>query len=1220
MDFWIVFSVVTKGDADALMRFSQPVALIYRTSKQRKGLKGSIDDVLGDLLGDDDFPVKARSPAGEPRRTPGVLTSRSGQKSLLDDDFFNKLAEEAENEDGASDVSEADPAALLESMKDMDDMDADLFGSKKKPSSAPAQSKSSKPEPAKSGDKLKSGEIEEPVAMEKKPSSAPSSTVRGYKKFSFMDNLDDSLDDLLDNLEPKKEQHLPKAKQEKPVLPVQSPSSTPVTPKKGETTLKKRDELTFDDDDDIMFALGDGDVPQGKGTGLSQKKESEAPQRARTRLDEILSRGTSPRLLERPPTGEKKDPQHSEKPQEKYQEKQQEKQQDKNSAGRVDPLQGLDDLTFGSYQPTLSSTPEGRQSRRQSVRFSTEDVSGSSPERKPKPSTPSTPRTSRPASDWLGLKHDEDEEEEDQKPKVTEAPVAAAESPQRPPSGSHGTSSSKPAETVTPSPKTSLPKAIRSREEEKEEDDWLAGALSRKRVQSASRSEEKQSRHQDRRDETDLNSSFSIDPVVPKQTSRKQDSATHPSPARGNQTMPAGSAKPVPNSQEWARATGPSTSPLPHLPSHQSQAIPVHQTGSAGWAPQMDVPPSNPAQLWHMPSAVWCRYPEVSQQRPADVPSAASQPQIPLSADSLQQLLLQQQLAQAQLWGLGGIVDINALQRQKRELEQQAEDLSLQARIIQLEGQVRTLQLERDQNQMLLDSLQQRHKQDTEFLENTHRARVKLLEDSAGQREARAQQEIEVLEERLAAVMRIAEQERAELQAQHQRRLAQCQQDRDREVERLRDLQRKSILEMKRDYEDQIQRLKKLKEEEIDAVTSATSQTRSLTVVIEQMEQFSRQLGDLSSRVESTHEHTAHGLEQGARQRDEQLRVLQERLSQQQRAMAEERTRLNEVIAKMDTQLTEQQRQLEKERWRVTAEQAKAESALRALEEERRTMTQHFTMEREELERAKSALLEEQQSVMQHCADERRKLAVEWSQFHAQDKLRQERAEREASRAMERDAHREGSIISMAQDQVELKLRAGELKQREEAAAREREALERLREELEREKERLSGMALHLKTRAEEVESFSKLAAERYEEGERAVREARQVEAEHQARLRTIHKQTELLRQQEQSLHQERIRMTDHRRDMERLRQSLPVNIAPLNPGPFLPDFTPTLSNTQLAAPASAPQANPVSPELQATLTLLRHTAEKDHDFLQDEQFFLETLKKASYNSAFHTA
>ena len=39
---------------------------------------------------------------------------------------------------------------------------------------------------------------------------------------------------------------------------------------------------------------------------------------------------------------------------------------------------------------------------------------------------------------------------------------------------------------------------------------------------------------------------------------------------------------------------------------------------------------------------------------------------------------------------------------------------------------------------------------------------------------------------------------------------------------------------------------------------------------------------------------------------------MQERLGQQQRAMAEERARLKEVITRMEVQLGEQQRQLEK--------------------------------------------------------------------------------------------------------------------------------------------------------------------------------------------------------------------------------------------------------------------------------------------------------------------
>nr|XP_029492331.1 fas-binding factor 1 homolog [Oncorhynchus nerka] len=131
-------------------------------AKQKKGQKSSIDDMLGDLLGDDDFPVKAKAPAREAGRLGPPLPSRSGKHSLLGDDFFSKLAEEAENE--GSDVSEADPTALLESMKDIDDMDADLFGSKKKPSSAPAQSKGSgiggpTKNPPKSGNKLKGGGI-----------------------------------------------------------------------------------------------------------------------------------------------------------------------------------------------------------------------------------------------------------------------------------------------------------------------------------------------------------------------------------------------------------------------------------------------------------------------------------------------------------------------------------------------------------------------------------------------------------------------------------------------------------------------------------------------------------------------------------------------------------------------------------------------------------------------------------------------------------------------------------------------------------------------------------------------------------------------------------------------------------------------------------------------------------------------------------------------------
>ncbi|XP_032393642.1 fas-binding factor 1 homolog isoform X9 [Etheostoma spectabile] len=1147
-------------------------------SKPSKSSFGD-EDLLDSLFDDKKLPVMGNAT----RR--GLLNRTSAT-----DNIFSMLAEEVKRDGGDtedSDVSAADPNDILKNMKDMDDMDADLFASKKKPSSAPAQTKpfgsqGPKKDSSTLESKIKPEGVDEPGTEGRTPNSAPSSTAHKYKKYSFYDSgddddeylgqtpydkdLDDPLADLLDDSLPDETKPEPKSsiQQAVPEKSVPSPLASPILKTETSKAAKKRSDVTFDDDkDDLIDALGfdsDKNNPKKKETVLwSNKGRSETPQRPRTKLDDILESLTSPRLLERPPTGERKDQPQS-----------QEKQQHEKTFSVKEPLlEG--DLTFGSYQPTLGSTPEGRQSRRPSVRFSTDDVNPSTPEKKPKPTTPTRHRNS---ADWLGLKTKDDHafSEDDAKETSAVSPKAPS-SPllERRPSltGSHDTSAAKmPADTPALTEnitKQTKPESSKSqqKEEEEEDDDWLAGALSRKKAMSVSNSQAKTSKQENFSalgEEMDLESSVSKQ-VISQAPRGREDTLT--------------SVK--------------ETSTFLGQPSPTAHSTPVRETRTKQAVPQQNT-------------------------------STAVQQQVTLSADSLQQLLLQQQMMQSQLLCLGGVVDAGVPQRLKEREQQPGDYPVLQARIIQLEGQVKTLQLEREQSQMLLETVQQRHKQDMELMENTHKARVKLLEESAAQRETQARQDCEDLMERLATVTRLAEQERSELQTQYQRKLALAQQDRDREVERLRDLQRKSILEMKKDHEHQVQRLKKLKDEEIDAVTSATSQTRSLTMVIEQMEQFSSRLGDISSRVESTHEHTAHGLEQGTRHRDEQLRMMQDRLAQQQKAMAEERSYLKEIISRMDTQLNEQQRQLEKERWKITAEQAKAESTQRGLEGERHALSMQINMEREELERAKSALLEEQKSVMQHCAEERRKLAAEWAHFHAMEKQRHERAERDVSSLLEK---REGSIISLAQEQADLKLHTAELKQKEMAAAQERETLERLREELDREKERISSTALRLLTRAQEVEAFSKLAAEKFEEGEVALQEAKRVEAEHEARLRNIHSQTERLRQQEQRILQERMRLSHLQKDTERLQLDTPMtSLAQMIP-PILPDAGSVLPNPDLSSTLNIPPptsfANSQSMALQASLALWKYTAEKDREYLRDEQIFLENLKKKSYRSPFNT-
>uniref|UniRef100_A0A8C0GTQ3 Fas binding factor 1 n=1 Tax=Chelonoidis abingdonii TaxID=106734 RepID=A0A8C0GTQ3_CHEAB len=986
-----------------------------------------------------------------------------------------------------SDLSDVDPQALLETLKEMDDMEADLLGIKKSSSGAGRTMAKGSEKFDSSGDLAKtSGKLttvekrESTTGIEKKPLSTPTTPQRQYKKFSFED-LDDPLAGLLSDEEEDAVKKLPptgtKSSPERHTGPAKDPNNGTI-PGHAVAPVRRREELTFEDDgDDLMDALGFGESPRGE-LKQERKGEEEEPRPARSKLEELLGNGTAAKLLERPIMGERKEF----KLDTKYQQ-----QPDKET------IWGDEDFTFGAYQPTLASTPEGRQSRRQPVRyvFSAENINELKMDQRSKPTTPATTspmRGSKTGADWLGLK---DEDFIDLDPPSPVRDSAAEEA------------------------------AAKPRPLEEEEDSWLNDALSQKKSQLQGKVKEKR-------------------------------------------TGPSGSLRQDDEVDTITLLYASHRYPVPWLTT-QKQASSLTSESGKGARPG----DTSNAGMFHIPN-------------------------------------------QPSYWGAWGTVF------------HPSQEGSL-AHLGDFPHQVRKLELERSQQKLLLESLQQRHQEDLELIENAHRSRVKLMEESSRQREARLRQENEELAAQYLSHCQNAERAKSELLAQQQRRLAELEQEKVQEVERLRELQRASILEMRKDHEEQLQRLKRLKDQEIDAVTSATSYTRSLNGVIEQMEKFSSNLSDLSYKVEATHHNTSQELEIGARQRDEQLRVLQDRLTRQQRDMEEERSRLQEVIAKMEARLSEQTRLLEQERWRVTAEQSKVESLQRSLEEQRRVMTQQLTMEREELERAKNVLLEEQKSVMQKCAEERRKLAMEWSEFHTQQKLSKERTERDVDRALQIDSQREGAIMTLAKEQADLKIQASELRAKEEQLARERESVEQERQELRLEKERVNAAALHIKQRAEEIDSMSKLSSQKYEEGERALLEAKKVESEHQMRLCTVQQRLERLRQQEQHLHQERQNLAHQRRQLEQLREELPNSPVQFLTKPRVPHpgvQTKSLSTTHYFPPPviDLPWHNSGSMGGTQVMDLPLSLSLQDRDFLEDEQFFLETLKKASYNMSSQTA
>ncbi|NXN12575.1 FBF1 factor, partial [Indicator maculatus] len=933
----------------------------------------------------------------------------------------------------------------------------------------------------------------------------------------------------------------------------------PQTPQHTAAPARRRAELSFEDaGDDLMDALGFGSGPRDEKQGKKAEEEELRP--ARSKLDELLGRGSVARVLEQPGVGE-----HREFKLDKKYQKQPEKEEDLDK----------EDFVFGAYQPTVASMPKGMV-RRQSVRFSEENSSEPKPEphsKPPPPASQSPVRSRRPGADWLGLT-DEDFLDSEPPSPVKASPVVCQPSPA---AAGQPSSASQPQAAEEAAAKPEPP----------EEENWLAAALARKKAQVQAKAQERSAKPLEvPAGGLDLLSPVSqpaTSTAAPQQAAAQQEDKT---------ASTDGSGQLVP----WLSTTK-------QAPAHPLEAVKGE--------------PSRDTSI----SGVFCVAVQFGQQCAERVPLPCTTHPCPRQEPQASIFSLSLQAESPAL----GLVHERRLGDPVAQGSQdasgcQAALLSSQARVAELESQVQMLELERMQHKLLLESLQKRHQEDLELLENAHRSQVKVMEETYGQREERLRREKEQLAAQLLSQSQAAEQARAELLAQHQQRLAALQQQSTLELERVRELQRVSVQELRRDHEEQLQRLKQLKEQEISAVTSATSHTRSLNGVIEQIEKVSSDLHDLSHKMEATHHSTSQELAMEARQRDKQLKVLQDRLLQQQRDMEEERSRLQEVIAKMEARLSEQTRLLEQERWKAAAEQSKVESLQRSLEEQRRVMTHQLSMERAELERAKSCLLEEQKSVMQKCSEERRKLAAEWAEFHTQQQLSKERMERDMERALQMDSHREGTLMSLAKEQAVMKIRDHELRTKEEQLAKDRELLDKAWQELRLEKEKANVAALRIRQREEEVQSMTKLSSQKYEEGERALREARRIESKDQSRLQAVQQQWEQLKQQEQQLQQaNRLSLAHQRRQLQQLREELSLTTkqdlsAPMKGLSSTLYFPPVIRHNPEHSRETLATTSP--DDLHVKLLLLKHRAQQDRAFLEDEQFFLETLKEASYNTS----
>ncbi|XP_070581132.1 fas-binding factor 1 homolog isoform X2 [Ptychodera flava] len=1197
----------------------------------------SYDDMLGDLLGSDDDTAKKKIGV---RSSPITTRGSPITTQKKDEDFYSTLAADVGDTSEMSEVSEADPAEIAKALEGVDDMDDQLLGSlkKKSSSSSTVQPKTEPQKVTRSHPESKANPVEEKKKKEiedelstllneslkaettvtSRVSSAPAKAATkpkpkiDYGEFDEDDPLAGlGLSDEEDDPKPKKKPtpakttvETQKQAQEKDLQASVTANDSASTQRKA-PVKKKREEVEIGDDLNVLDTLGFDDSPRDK---KSSKSEDPEIQKAKSKVNELFGRGNTAKLLERPPTGERREFVLDKK----YTKNKQESKEE--------------DFNFGSYMPSAASTPGSRggtAGSRRSVRFADDDDLSDSR------------GGSKKQSDWLGLGDSQT------KSNTVDDWLGLAV----------GTKDPEPVKTK-PSTTTSRPgpSPMMKRDESKVADttpsagaDYLGlGAdidpdslVQQRQITPPKRATTPDESGLDlftapaKRETSDVSSEFSDEPDSTAMSPRTAAMADHLAqisqmeatelPRKQEQPRPA-AAESVKKIPQWRQE-------MKQKQQQQRQQQRSSPTMDSSFMPQ----PSMVSPSMSGANTDFIRQQEEMQrqmrkQHEEQLRLLQQQQQIELEKQLREQMRQQEEQQKLQE------------EVMKTQLQSAAPQMPLLANMSMnmtaLQSQIRRLELEKEYLEVTLDNSKKRFQEDLRSLEATHRKRLQVYEEAAESREKRLKNENDDLVSQYTAKVKLLEQQKSDLIQSHHRKIMEYEDEKIIEINKLKELHRSALEEQMKDHQIELSRMKRTFEMQIDTIKGAHTHTRALQTVIDQVQSNAKELGSLQQRVESQHYANLDDREIEARQKDEQLKILQQRLARQQEENDQERSRLQELISRMENHMSEQSKQLEQERWKVKQEQSKLETLQIALDGERKILTEKMMVERAEIQKSKDSILAEQKAVMAQLYEERKNLATERAQLSASQKVLLETKQRDSAKNMQEEAEREGLMTTLASQKAEMAGKHAMLKQEAERLASQKRALESYKEELEAEKMKLQDVAEQIRKRSEEIADSVNEAARIKEEGELAMKGSRRIQTEHDQRLAEIQSQIQLLKATEKQIAQDRLNLAKEQRHLEELRKTVmctkcggAVNVyAGTNAGLMeQPQMMQPVSNQVLQHTPSSTvildkddglQNLVAQAELDSVLRMWKLSAEKDKAFLEDESFYLETLKNSSLKTS----
>ncbi|XP_069124222.1 fas-binding factor 1 homolog isoform X2 [Argopecten irradians] len=569
--------------------------------------------------------------------------------------------------------------------------------------------------------------------------------------------------------------------------------------------------------------------------------------------------------------------------------------------------------------------------------------------------------------------------------------------------------------------------------------------------------------------------------------------------------------------------------------------------------------------------------------------------------------------------------------------------------LMEAEARIRKLEIERDYVQSILDSTKRRSEEEIEAVENSYKSRMKHIEETNKNIVDRLKDENNQMVSQHMTRIRNLEEDKSSMSSQLYRKIDELERNHAEEMEKIKQSHRNVLAELKEDHNNSLQRLKQAKDQQIEAAATSHDTTKSLVAAVALIENNARDLGELQMKVNTWHSQGLDEREIITRSKDEQLRILQERLAKQQDDNDQERQRLNELTNRLEAQLREQNRQLDEERWKAKQEHNRLHSLQVALEEERQLWTEQQARDRANIDKTRESLLEDEKSLLSQLHRERQSLAEERMQFNVAQQIQKDETEQYTMKLAHAKAEYEATMKAISQEKNKMYERRQELQGIEDRVREEQRKLEREEDRWRGKQEDFEETAATLKAKSEEVDEMYMEAQKKFEEGEQALLEARSLESEDKMRMDSIQEQIQILRVKEKEIAEEKLRLSREKKEVENLRftllcpncrtprgDSMSINPPQVMMGNGTPGMTqsapPYMGNGYHTGPQMVPHHQVPNPAIQMSLNSVQSITEtikadrsvrmwkveamKDQKYLDEQNMFLYTLRHMPYNKS----